>query len=96
MKMIEQVISETEARLKAVIAEQEIIIAECLKPFPVRENYSSGLEYGNAYGKYLEDHHKGKYSSKAMGEAMQRKFDAESQLRDIANMRFEFKRYLRD
>lgn len=93
MKIIEQVVNEAEQRLKDLILEQESIIAECLKPFPNREDFSSGLEYGNAYVKYIDEHSKGIYSSKNMGIAIQKKFDAESQLRDIADARFTLVKY---
>lgn len=94
MKVIEQIINETEDKLKKIIAKKESIIAECMKPFPKREDFPSGLEYGIAYTQYIEDHNKGKYSTKAMGEAMQVKYDAERQLRDVANARQSLRKFI--
>lgn len=88
-KIIDQVITETETRLNKEIADCERIEAECVKPFPPHDDVA-------VYVQYVEDRQKGGiYSSKVMSDVIMRKFRLESQLRELANLKFELDRHRR-
>lgn len=94
MHIIAQVLNETERKLRNKIRDCQEVINHFTDPIPDYKDYSDYLEYAKVKAQYFKDHMDGKYSVSAMEKAYDDMAGYETQLRDLASMRYICANYI--
>ena len=90
---MDKVFEEMEQAILNGIHDQEEIIQECLKPFPIREDYYDMYGYLKARQYYMETHSEGgKYHTSAMWKANEEKAALDENLYKLRDMAYRLEK----